>query len=179
MKKWFYVLFPVVLIVIFGIFYSASRKEAAEKERQHQEEVARLKADADAKKAAAEATARADAEKRAKDTAEKERAEAAAKEQKYNDEMAKIKEDTAKLTATEEMYAKKVSDLTIELDGLHKQRESLTRDTFELAKQIQMAEVARHNAEMEIQRYDTMIADAADQSQLSKMPPPPPEPAKS
>jgi len=38
-----------------------------------------------------------------------------------------------------------------------------------------LAEVARHNAEMEIQRYTEMISNRADQSMMVKMPPPPPK----
>jgi len=91
--------------------------------------------------------------------------------------MARIKEDTDKSNATADEYAKKVSDLTIELDTLHKQKDALTREAFELDKQVELADVERRNAEMEIQRYDAMIADRADQSAMAKMPPPPPPPS--
>ena len=89
--------------------------------------------------------------------------------------MARIKSETDRENASAEQYAKQVSELTIELDNLHKQKDSLTREDFDLAKKIELAEVARHNAEMEIQRYTEMISNRADQSMMVKMPPPPPK----
>jgi hypothetical protein len=174
MKKWFYVLFPTALLALFVVFYLANRSETLAKEQAHKEQVARDKADADAKKAVAEAKARADADKRAADRAAEEAKTAQEKEDKYNADMARIKQDTDKSNAKAEVYAKKVSDLTIELDTLHKQKDELTRESFELDKQVELADVERRNAEMEIQRYDAMIADRADQSAMAKMPPPPP-----
>jgi chromosome segregation ATPase len=177
MKKWFYVLFPVALLAIFTIFYLSSRAESEAKEAAHKAELAKDKADADEKKSLAEAKAREDAEKRNVDRANEEKRLAQEKEDKYNAEMARIKEDTDKSNATAETYAKKVSDFTIELDTLHKQKDALTRESFDLDKQVELADVERRNAEMEIQRYNSMIADKADQSAMAKMPPPAPAPS--
>jgi translation initiation factor IF-2 len=176
MKKWFYVLFPTALIGIFLIFYLSSRSETLAREAHQREEAATAKAEADKKKAEAEATAQADAERRNVQRANEEAKAAKDKEDKYNTEMAKIKAQTDGANATADKYAKEVSDLTIELDNLHKQKDTLTRESFELLKKIELSEVARRNAELEIQRYDEMIANRADQSILTKMPPaPPPE----
>jgi hypothetical protein len=174
MKKWFYVLFPVALLAIFTVFYMSSRAETLAKEQAHREQVAQEKAEADAKKQVAEAKARDDAEKRNIERAAEEAKIAKDKEDKYNADMERIKEDTDKSNATADEYAKKVSDLTIELDTLRKQKDQLTRDAFEADKQVELADVDRRNAEMEIQRYTAMIADRADQSAMAKMPPPPP-----
>jgi translation initiation factor IF-2 len=176
MKKWFYVLFPTILLGIFLIFYLSSRSETLAREATQREETARNKAEADKKKAEAEATAQADAEKRNIQRANDEAKAAKDKEDKYNAEMAKIKAETDKANGTAETYSKQVSDLTIELENLHKQKDTLTRESFDLLKKIELSEVARRNAELEIQRYDEMIANRADQSALTKMPPaPPPE----
>jgi hypothetical protein len=43
-----------------------------------------------------------------------------------------------------------------------------------MEKKIELQEVARHNADLELQRYTRMIADRADTSLMTKMPPPPP-----
>jgi hypothetical protein len=177
MKKWFYVLFPVALLAIFTLVYLSSRSEAEAKEAAHKAEVAQLKAEADEKKKLAEAKAREDAEARNIQRAADEAKAAKDKEDKYNAEMARIKEDTDKSNATADEFSKKVSELTIELDTLHKQKDALTRESFELDKQVELADVERRNAEMEIQRYDAMIADRADQSAMAKMPPPPPAPS--
>ncbi len=176
MKKWFYVLFPTILLGIFLIFYLSSRSETLAREATQREEAARTKAEADKKKAEAEATAQADAEKRNVQRAADEAKAAKDKEDKYNAEMAKIKAETDRANGTADTYSKQVSELTIELENLHKQKDNLTRESFDLLKKIELSEVARRNAELEIQRYDEMIANRADQSILTKMPPaPPPE----
>ena len=175
MKKWLYVLFPTALLGIFLFYYFASKAETEARERVHREQVAREVADANQKKALAEAKARDDAERRNVERAAEEAKAAKDKEEKYNSEMARIKSETDRENASAEQYAKQVSELTIELDNLHKQKDSLTREDFDLAKKIELAEVARHNAEMEIQRYTEMISNRADQSMMVKMPPPPPK----
>lgn len=174
MKKWFYVLFPTVLLGVFIIVYLGSVKETEAKEEAHRTEMAKEKADADAKKAIAEKTAMEDAERRNIERANAEAKAAKDKEDKYNTEMARIKADTDKSNASAEMYSKQVSELTIELDTLHKQKDQLTREAFEMEKKIELQEVARHNADLELQRYTRMIADRADTSLMTKMPPPPP-----
>ncbi len=175
MKKWLYVLFPTALLGIFLFYYFASKAETEAREKAHREQVAREVADANQKKAIAEAKAREDAERRNVERAAEEAKAAKDKEDKYNQEMARIKAETDRSNATAEEYSKKVSELTIELDTLHKQKDQLTREDFELAKKIELAEIARRNAEMEIQRYTEMIANRADQSLMAKMPPPPPK----
>jgi chromosome segregation ATPase len=179
MKKWFYVLFPTLLLGLFLVFFFASKKETDAREAAHREEVAREKAEADQKKAAAEAKARDDAEKRNIERAAEEAKAAKDKEDKYFAEMAKIKDETDKANATAEAFAKKVSDLTIELENLHKQKDDLTREDFDLEKKIEMKQVERRASEMEIQRYTEMLANRADQSIMGKAPVPPPPPKES
>ena len=175
MKKWLYVLFPTALLGIFLFYYFASRAETQAREAAHKEQVARETAEANQKKQIAEAKAREDADRRNAERQAEEAKTAKDKEDKYNAEMARIKAETDKANANAELYAKQVSELTIELDNLHKQKDAMTRDAFELAKKIELAEVAKHNADMEIQRYTEMIANRADQSFMTKMPPPPPK----
>jgi chromosome segregation ATPase len=175
MKKWFYVLFPAALLAVFLVFYLSSKKETDAREAAHKVEMAQQKAEADEKKHIAEVKAQEDAERRNIDRADAEAKAAKEKEDKYNTEMARIKADTDKSNATAETYAKQVSELTIELENLHRQKDELTRQAFDMAKKIELAEVGRRNAELEIQRYNQMIANRADQSAMAKMPPPPPK----
>lgn len=177
MKKWFYVLFPAILLGVFLFYYTASKSETEARDKATKAEMAKEKTEADQKKAVAEAKAREDAERRSTERAAEEAKAARDKEDKYNSDMARIKEDNNRSNATAATYAKQVSDLTIELDTLHKQKDTETRESFELAKKVELAEIARRNAELEIQRYTAMLADKADQSSMTKMPPPPP-PAK-
>jgi hypothetical protein len=170
MKKWMYVLAPGAMLAVFLFFYFASRAETAQREKAHQEEVARAKAEADEKKHVAEVKAREDADRRAAEREAEDAKAAKDKEAKYAANMQRVQSDTDKSNAQAEAYAKQVSDLTIELDTLHKQKDELTRSAFEQSKKIQLAEVARENAELEIQRMVGMIADRADQSMMVKMP---------
>jgi len=174
MKKWMYVLGPGTMLAVFLFFYFASKTEtearlAAEKARK--EEVAK---EAEQKKQVAEAKAREDAERRNAERAADEAKIAKEKQDKYDAEMRRILEDTDKANAEAESYAKQVSELTIELDTLHKQKDTLTREGFDFAKRVEQAAVARRNAELEIQRMVQMIANRADQSSMAKPPPPPP-----
>jgi chromosome segregation ATPase len=173
MKKWFYVLFPAILLGVFLFYYTASKAETELRDKAQKAEMARLKAEADQKKALAEAKAREDAERRSAERAAEEAKTAKEKEDRYNSDMARIKEDTDRSNATAETYSKQVSELTIELDNLHKQKDTMTRESFELEKKVELAEVARRNAELEIQRFTAMLADRADQSLMVKPPPPP------
>jgi chromosome segregation ATPase len=174
MKKWLYVLAPAVMIAVFLFFYFDSKAAWEAKEKARLEEVAQAKSDAEAKKHVAEAKAREDAERRNAERAAEDAKVAKDKQDKYDADMARIQSDTDRANATAESYAKQVSDLTIELDSLHKQKDALTREDFDLEKKVEMARVARQNAELEIQRTVEMISTRADESAMAKPPPPPP-----
>jgi hypothetical protein len=170
MKKWFYVLFPSALLALFVVFYLSSREETLQREREHAAQVARDKADADAKKQIAEQKAHEDADKRAAERKAEDDKAAADKEAKYAADMAHIKAETDKANAEGDVYAKKVSELSIELDTLRKQRDELTEQSFNLEKQVDLKQIERRNAELEIQRYTEMLANRADGSIMAKMP---------
>ena len=174
MKKWLYVLAPAVMIAVFLFFYFDSKAAWEAKEKAQLEEVARAKADAEAKKHVAEAKAREDAERRNAERAAEDAKAAKEKQDRYDADMARIQSDTDRANASAENFAKQVSELTIELDTLHKQKDALTREDFELEKKVEAAQVARQTAELEIQRTVEMIATRADQSAMAKPPPPPP-----
>jgi hypothetical protein len=155
MKKWFYVLFPTALLALFLVFYLSSRegdggpRGGAQGGDGQGEGRGRRR-----RRRPPRPDGPDDAERRNVERAAEEAKAAKDKEDKYNAEMARIKADTDKSNASAEKYAKEVSDLTIELDNLNKQKDRLTREAFELDKKIELPEVARHNAELEIQRYD-------------------------
>jgi ABC-type Na+ efflux pump permease subunit len=178
MKKWLFVISPALMLAVFIVFYLSDRAQSEIREKAHQEELAKLKADAAQKKAEAEAKAKEDAQKRDEERKAEQARLAKEKQDKYDADMARIKAETDKSNATAQGFANQVSELSIKLDNLHKQKDELTRHNFDLVKQVQLAEVARHTAEMDIQRMVEMISDRADQSAMAKMPPPPPPPAK-
>jgi sRNA-binding protein len=173
MKKWMYVLAPGTMLAVFLFFYFESKAETDAREKAHQEEVAKEKADADAKKQLAEAKAREDAQRREAQREKEEKDSAQAKLDKYEANMHRIQTDTDASNARAEARAKEVSELTIEIENLQKQKDDLSHQSFDDQKKIQLAEVARENAEFEIQRLVQMIADRADQSGMAKGPPEP------
>jgi chromosome segregation ATPase len=175
MKKWMYVLGPGIMLAVFLFFYLTSKAETDRKLAADKIHNAEVQKEADEKKAIAEKKAQEDAERRNVERAEAEKKAAQDKQDKYDADMARIKADTDRYNALVDANAKQVSELSIELDSLHKQKDSLTREGFELAKRVELAEVSRRNAELEIQRMTTMISNRADQSMMTKMPPPPPK----
>jgi chromosome segregation ATPase len=174
MKKWYFVIAPILMLGVFLVFYFLSTAETERREQVHLAALAAQKADADQKKKIAEETAREDAEKRNEQRLADEAKTAQEKQDKYEAAMRKIQEGTDKANATAEKFAKQVSDLSIELDALYKQKDEESREAFELAKKVQAAQVARRNAELDIQRMVEMIADRSEQSAMAKMRPRPP-----
>lgn len=176
MKKWMYLIFPGIMLGAFLIFFFSYQKEAQAREAHH---AAQAKAQADKKaadKAAAEKKAAADAKERQiareKEDADKE----AAKLAKQAAADKEVKDATDKALAEGDKASKEAGKLEIDLDTLRKNKEKLTREAFELAKQVELAKVAKRNAEFDIQRTTEMISRKAADSALTAMPPPPPLP---
>jgi len=171
MKKWMYLILPSVLLAGFLVLYFSHKEKAAAKERAHIEQVARDKAAADEKKKVAEAKAREDAKKRQeeRDSEEKKKAEEKTARQAADDK--KVHDAIAEYTAKGSTAAKQLAALELELDGLRKEKDKASRDSFELAKQVELARVARRNAELEIQRMTEMIVRRASDSSLTRPPP--------
>jgi hypothetical protein len=179
MKKWMYIIFPSVMLAGFLVIYFSHKEESEAKERAHIEQVAREKAEAEEKKKIAEAKAREDARKRQeeRDAEEKKKAEEKAAKQAADDK--KVRDQTAEYTAKADAAAKQVSALEAELDRLRKEKDQTSREAFDLAKQVELARIARRNAELEIQRMAEMVARRAAESSLTQPPPLPPTPAPS
>lgn len=174
MKKWMYLVFPGIMLALFLVVYTTHKKEVEEREAMRARKVQEKLEDDKKQKEIAEARAAEDAKKRA---AERE-AEDRKKEEDRRRKQAAIDKDiadeTARFKAEGDKNAKDASNLEIELDRLHKQKDALGREDFELAKQVELARVAKRNAELQEQHLTAMIAQRADMSTMAKMPPPPP-----
>ena len=177
MKKWMYLIFPGVMLAGFLVIYFSHKTKAEEKERQHIADVAKKKAEDDDKKKAAEAKAREDAKKRQeeRDAEEKKKEDEKAARQAADDK--KVRDQTAEYTAKADVAGKKVTALEAELDRLRKEKDKTNRETFDLAKQVELARIARRNAELEIQRMTEMVVRRASESAMTRLPAPPPTPA--
>jgi len=172
MKKWMYLIFPSILLVVFLIFYRSSRNEVEARERHHAEMVAQQKAADDARKALIEQKARDDAAKHAAERAAEDAKNAAEKQARWDAETARIQKETDKYTADSAKYAALVSELQIQIDSLHKLKEQDTREAFDAEKQVELDEIKRRDAELESQRMLEMIIKRADDSFLTKGAPP-------
>jgi hypothetical protein len=181
MKKWMYLIFPGVMLAAFLVFYLSHKKDAEEKERVHIAKVAQEKADLEAKKKDAEQKAREDAKKRQDEREAEDRKKEEEKAAKQAADDKKVRDATAEYTAKANAAAKEVAAREAELDRLRKEKDKTNRETFEMAKQVELARIARRNAELEIQRMTEMIARRAADSSMTRPPmlPQPPAPAKS
>jgi hypothetical protein len=172
MKKWMYIIFPSVMLAGFLVIYLSHKKEALEKERRHVAEVAQKKSEEDAKKKAAEAKAREDAKKRQDERDAEDKKKADEKEARQAADDKKVRDQTAEYTAKGAAVSKEIAAAEAELDRLRKEKDKTSRETFDLAKQVELARIARRNAELEIQRMTEMIARKAADSMMTKPPMP-------
>jgi hypothetical protein len=178
MKKWFYIAVPVIFLAIFTVYYMAHSKETQERDRIRAEVAARKTAEEKAEKDRIEQQAREDAARKAAErTAEEQRkeqdrrAKQAAIDKGIQDEIAAAKAEAAR-------FAKEVAALESELDRLRKERDRFSRETFELAKQVELAKVTRRNAELDALRMVEMISRRAAESSMTQLPTIPTPPAQ-
>lgn len=167
MKKWMYVISVGSMLAIFLGFYFSETKKHDEKERQRAITVAAQKATEDARKAAIEEAARADAAKRSAQRAAEEAKKEADRIAKWEAVGLEIEEATDKHKADADRYAKKSAQLELQLGTLRAEKEKLNREAFDLAKQVELGKINRRTAELEIQRITEMISRKAAASSLA------------
>lgn len=178
MKK-IYIIVPLVLLFLFSFVYrDHTAKQVVIKAERAAAEAAAA-AEEEARKLAAEKSSR---EESARRTAQRE-AEAAAKEaarrQQWEDAGAQIAAETAKYRAEGDAHSKRVNELEIEIVELRRQKDQKTNQLLALAEEVELANVSKRNAELEIQRLVDMVAIRLAQSSLTRPPPPPPAPTPS
>lgn len=177
MKKWMYLIAPAVMLGIFMVFYFSYVEKAHAKEAAAKAKIVAEQNAAAEKKKVAENKAREDAKKRQEDREAEERKKEKERADKQAAEDKKVKDATdealAKLKASETESKK----LQADLDALRANKEKLTRETFDIAKQVELARIARRNAEIEGQRFTEMISKRAADSSMTRLPVVPPAPA--
>lgn len=169
----FYIIVPVVLLGVFLFFYNGALKEMATKEEAKKEEIAKVKAADDARRAEIEKKAAADAKKRQDERDAEDRAKEQKKIKEYEDAMRQLKDEADKYLAEADKNQKDANALELQLNDLRSLKEKTNREAFELAKQVELAKIARRNAELEIQRMVDMVATKVGASSFAAMPPPP------
>lgn len=173
MKKWMYLVFPGVMLGLFLVFYSTHVKEAELRE-ENAKRVAMEKLEK-------EKLEKKIAEQRAAEDSAKRQAEREAEEKKKEDDRRRkqeaadkeVRDQTAEYRAEADKSAKLVAQHEITLDKLRQAREQLVREEIEVAKQVELARVAKRTAELQQQRLTQQIATRADSSSMAQLPPPP------
>lgn len=177
MKKWMYLIAPAVMLGIFMIFYFSYVEEAHAKEARVKAEAVAKQKEAEEKKKVAEAKAREDAKKRQEERDAEERKKEKDRADKQAAEDKKVKDATDEAIAKFKASEAEGKKLQAELDALRADKDKQTRETFDLAKQVELARIARRNAEIEAQRFTEMISKRAADSSMTRLPVVPPAPA--
>jgi hypothetical protein len=174
MKKWMYLIFPTLMLGLFLVFYFSHKKDAEAQEAAKAAEMAKKDAEEAKKKADAEKAAADNARENQKKHEEEERQKEETRVAKQAAADKEVKDTTDGYLARGDKASKEVAAREIELDTLHKQRDALNRATFDAAKEVELAKIARRNAELETQRMLERVSKLASESILARMPPPPP-----
>lgn len=175
MKKFLYLILPAVMLAAFlftpGMGYLAAQKEIAARVAAREEAVRQTKAAEDAKRAEIQQRAEEDARARQRENEALERAKEEKKRKEYEDAVNKLKEETATYIRETEAFNKENAALEVELGKLRDRKESLNRENFDLAKQVELAKIERRTAELEIQRMVGMVSRTLSASPLLAPPP--------
>jgi hypothetical protein len=156
-----YLIAPVVLLGLFGGVYAQHTRHAAEQAKNRAAQVAAARAAEEARKTAAEHQARADAEERAAARAREEQQKIDGKRARWEAEGARIAADTARYQTQADYVRQKIADAKRQLETRRAQEESLRQSAFERDRQIELARIAKRNAEIEIQRLTEILARKA------------------
>ena len=174
MKKWIYLVAPVIMLVIFTFFYFSHAEEMAQAEEIRKERVAAELETEAKRKAQIEEEARIDAEKRSAERDAKAAEREAQRIAKWDAETQEIRSATAGHKAEADRHAANINALEIELDSLRQATAKTNAAELALEKRVEMARIAKRNAELEIQRKTEMMIRTAEQSAVAQMPPPVP-----
>ncbi|MDD2763711.1 MAG: hypothetical protein PHE83_07025 [Opitutaceae bacterium] len=171
----FYVILPVILLIIFGVYYTKVAEPQMEAQaRAEEQRIVEQQAADDARRKEIELKAQEDARKAqaARNEKERQRQEKARLDKEEQDR--KISEETAKYENEADRLTKEIADLDVQITNLRNQREAMNREVLESSKKVELAKIDRRTAELEIQRMYDIVAQKVAESSLAQMPPPPP-----
>ncbi|MDF3058729.1 MAG: hypothetical protein K0R17_2944 [Rariglobus sp.] len=157
----FYLIVPIVLLGLFGGIYWQHSRTAATEAAGRAAETDRIKAAELAKKTEAERVAREDAARRAAEREAEELKKEEEKRARWAAEGKRIEEETARFAARIAELAAQTTQTESELATLRADRERLDRENFELAREVELARIAKRTAELEIQRAVDVVAQRA------------------
>lgn len=177
-----YLIIPAAMLAAFlftpGVGYFAAQEEIKARIAAKDAEIARIKAEEDARQREIEIQAEKDAVERQRKRDADEAEKVAKREREYQEIIAKLNEDIATYSSEAEKLQNEANALDLKISETRTVKENANRDTFDLAKQVELEKIRRRTAELEIQRMVDMVAQRLNASPLSAPPPPPPPPAK-
>lgn len=175
MKKTFftYLVIPGIMLGIFIFFYLAAVKEMDARELTRAEAKAKADKEEADRKALIEKKAVEDAEKRTREREAADAAKAAEKEAAYQKVMTQLRTEANDYNTQADKLNKEIQDLDLAISQSRANKEKLNRETFDLAKQVELDKIARRNSEIEIQRMVEIAGKKMATTSIS-MPPPPP-----
>jgi hypothetical protein len=165
-----YLITPLVLLALFaGVYWRHSNAVSAEA-AQKAAAVAAAQAEEAARQAELARAAQADAEQRAAlRLAEEQKAEAD-RRARHEEDNRRLAEDSAQLAALVTTLGAESAALERQLADLRDRRKALNTEGFALAKDVELARVAKRNAELELQRLTEMVARQAGNTSLARSP---------
>lgn len=172
-----YIVIPGIMLAVFVFFYLGAVEEMNTKAKAAAEAKAIADKEEADRKADIEKKATEDALKRQRDREAEEAAKAKKKEDEYQGVMTQLRNETTDYNAQADKLAKEVGDLEISISQARSNKEKLNRETFDLAKQVELDKIARRNAEIEIQRMVERTGMKVADTSVAKLPPPPALPA--
>lgn len=161
-----YLIIPLILLALFGGVYWQHSLTADADARAKAAATAHAKSIADAQKAETERKAREDADLRAADRLAEEKKKEDEKRAKWDADSARIIEETARYSAQVAALTQEQAALEKALADTRAQHEKLAKENFEAARAIELARIARRNAELEVQRMTEMVARKAGETSL-------------
>jgi predicted ribosome quality control (RQC) complex YloA/Tae2 family protein len=159
-----YLIFPIILLGLFGGIYWQHSQVAATEAATRASEMERLKNEELARKATAERTAREESTRRAATREAEELKKEEEKRIRWEADEQRIKEETAQFSKRGAELMSEIERVEKELAGVRVTKDRVDRENFEIAREVELARIAKRNAELEIQRAVEVVAQRAAHS---------------
>ncbi len=165
-----YLISPLILLALFIGIYGKHIQTVDAQAAGKATAVAASQGEESAKKTEIERAARAEAEKRtALRLAEEQKAESD-RRARYEEDNRRLAEDSAQLATAVKALGTESATLEQQLADLRNRRKALNAESFSLAKDVELARIAKRNAEMDVHRLTEMVARQAGNTSLARNP---------
>jgi hypothetical protein len=166
-----YFIVPVIGLGFFGGAYWQFSERSAEAARVRAGELAATRVNEQARLAAAEVKAKSEADQRTLTRLADEEKKQAALHVQWEADSAQIATETIRYQAQIGALRTEVAEVERQLAEARKTKVSEAARAFELAREVELARIAKRNAELELQRTTEILARRAGQTTW-----PPPSP---